>query len=404
MRDLDVILYGASGFVGRLTAEYLAKHAPDGLRVGLGGRSSTKLEALRSSLGVDWPIVIADSDDAAALAAMTARTRVVVSTVGPYQRYGIKLVEACARAGTHYADLTGEVLFVHRTASQFHELAQETGARIVHSCGFDSIPSDLGVLELHQAVERDGAGELGETVLQVVSMRGGFSGGTIDSMRAQVEEITADKSLRRIIADPYALSPARTEEPAPRSERDSFRVRRDPLTGDWTGPFVMASYNTRIVRRSNALRNWAYGRGFRYREEVGFGRSLAAPVLAGAMTAGLGAVAGGMMFGPTRAVLDKVLPAPGEGPSEATRRRGRFVMALTTRTTSGARYTAKVAAKGDPGYAATSVMLGESALCLALDESLPEAAGVLTPATAMGPALADRLRAAGFVIEARRAS
>jgi short subunit dehydrogenase-like uncharacterized protein len=234
-------------------------------------------------------------------------------------------------------------------------------------------------------------------------MRGGFSGGTIDSMRAQIEEITADRSKRRIVGDPYALSPAREQEPPSKAERDSFKVRRDPLTGVWTGPFVMASYNTRIVRRSNALQNWAYGRGFRYREEVAFGRSLTAPVLAGAMTAGLGAVAAGMVFKPTRVLLDKVLPAPGQGPSEATRERGRFKLAIDTRTSTGARYVASVAAKGDPGYAATSVMLGETALTLVGDdETLPKAAGVLTPATALGEALASRLRAAGFTLEAHR--
>jgi short subunit dehydrogenase-like uncharacterized protein len=408
-RPLDLVLYGASGFVGRLTAEHVARHAPAGLRVGLAGRSPDRLRAVRDGLGPaarDWPIVIADASDAASLAGLARGARVVVTTVGPYLRYGIGLVEACADAGTHYADLTGEVLFVRRAADRFHARAIATGARIVPSCGFDSVPSDLAVLALHTAAAADGAGDLEDVTLTVTSMRGGLSGGTIDSLRAQIDEVRADASLRHLLADPYGLSPDRATEPDLGDERDggggvgSLGVGRDADTGAWTGPFVMASYNTRIVRRSNALLDWAYGRRFRYREVISYGTSVAAPVLAAGSTGALGAMAAGLAFGPARVVLDRLLPRPGQGPGEETRRRGRFAMEVRARTSSNARYVAHVAAQGDPGYAATSVMLGESGLCLALDgDRLPARAGVLTPATAMGAVLADRLRAAGFRLE-----
>ena len=405
-RDLDVVVFGATGFVGRLLAGHLAEHAPDGTRTALAGRSASRLEEVRASLGsraADWPLLVADVQDPASVRAMVERTRVVATTVGPYQRYGLPLVEACAAAGTDYADLTGEVLFVRQTVDRFHDAAVASGARIVHACGFDSVPSDLAVLLAAEQARADGAGELEDTVLHVVSMRGGVSGGTIDSARAQVEAASADPALQRVVDDPYSLSPDRSAEPELGDERDRLTVGRDPELGRWTGPFVMAPFNTRIVRRSNALQGWAYGRRFRYREVMGFGTSPLAPVLATGMTAGLAAGLAGMSFGPTRAVLDRVLPKPGEGPGEKARANGHFRIEVVARTSTGARYTATVAAKGDPGYAATAVMQGESALCLALDrDRLPDRAGVLTPATAMGAALADRLRARGFEIAVRR--
>jgi short subunit dehydrogenase-like uncharacterized protein len=213
----------------------------------------------------------------------------------------------------------------------------------------------------------------------------------------------ASDQRKRVVGDPHALSPERSAEPELGKERDLRGVEHDGELGTWLGPFLMASINTRVVRRSNALQDWAYGRRFRYREVSGFGSGLAAPVKAVASTAGLGALAAGLAFGPTRALLDRVLPGPGEGPNERSREAGFFRIEIHARTSSGARYVCRVAAQGDPGYAATSVMLGESALCLALDgDHLPSRAGVLTPATAMGTALVDRLRAAGFKFETAR--
>jgi short subunit dehydrogenase-like uncharacterized protein len=402
-RSLDVVVFGASGFVGRLIAGHLAEHAPAEARIGLAGRSEEKLAAVRAELGptaAEWPLIVADSADPASLAAMAGATRMVATTVGPYRHSGLALVDACIAAGTDYADLTGEVLFVHESKER-HERAAEAGVRIVHSTGFDSIPSDLGVLLLHEAVSADGAGELGDTTLVVTALKGGLSGGTFASMKGQVDDMKAGGAVRKVVGDPYALSPDRAADPDGRDERDSVGVSRDATLGQWIAPFVMAPFNTRIVRRSNALQDWAYGRGFRYREVTGLGTGRLAPVVGAGMAGGLMALAGGLSVKPTRMLLDRVLPDPGEGPSEKARTNGLFRIEIHTTTTTGAHYVARVAAKGDPGYAATAVMMGESALCLALDrEKLPSRAGVLTPATAMGTALADRLRAAGMTLEA----
>ncbi|MFI7601691.1 saccharopine dehydrogenase family protein [Actinoplanes sp. NPDC049681] len=409
MRDHDIVVYGATGFVGALVAEYLAGHSPDGVRIALAGRSGERLASLRQRLGVDWPVIVADASDADALAAMAGSARVVVTTVGPYAKYGRALAHACAAAGTDYADLTGEVLFVRQSIDENHELARSTGARIVHSCGFDSIPSDLGVHVLHQRVAADGAGELTDTTLVVTSLRGGFSGGTIDSMRHQLDVVRRDRDLKRIAASPYSLSPDRAAEPDVGRQEDHVSLRGaevDPTLRGNLAPFVMASYNTRIVRRTNALRQYAYGRRFRYREVMSVGTSPLSPLIAAGTKAGLAALVVGLSLPPTRFVLDRILPKPGEGPSEQARREGHFTIDLYTRTTTGARYTARFRAKGDPGYAATALMLGEAALALAADrDSLPPSeGGVLTPATAMGDALVDRLRTAGVEITARNLS
>ncbi len=405
-RDVDVAVFGATGFAGRLVAGYLAEHAPLGLRIGLAGRSAQRLADVRAGLGAaasDWPLLMADSADRGSLESLARAARVVVTTVGPYRRQGLGLVQACASAGTHYADLTGEVLFIRESIDRCHASAQATGARIVHCCGFDSIPSDLGVLLLHDAADADGAGDLEDTTFIVTGLRGGFSGGTLASMAGQLDEMRADPVLRRTAGDPYALSPDREAEPRLGRERDLRQVRHDHDLGLWIGPFLMAGINTRVVRRSNALLDWAYGRQFRYREVTGFGSGRAAPVLATAVTAAMGGLAAGLAFRPARALLDRVLPGAGQGPSESTRKTGYFRIEIRTRTATGVRYRARLAAQGDPGYAATAVMLGESALCLALEgDALPERAGVLTPATAMGTVLAKRLRAAGQTLTAER--
>ena len=401
VRDHDLVLFGATGFVGRLTAAYLARAAPRDARIALAGRSRDRLEALRAELpgaASGWPLVVADTSDRATLDALAVSTTAVATTVGPYARYGLPLVEACAASGTHYADLTGEVPFVRASADRVHRQARATGARITHACGFDSVPSDLGALLTAQAARAEG-GTLTDTTLVLVSASGGVSGGTVDSMRLMVDEARSDPGQRALLADPYALSPDREAEPDVGRESDLHVLGR--IDGRWTGLFVMAFYNTRIVRRSNALQDWAYGREFRYREVMAFGRGPLGPALATATAAGVAGLGVGMALPPTRALLDRLLPAPGEGPSERTRERGHFRTETTGTSTTGARYRTTVAMKGDPGYAATAVMLGEAGLGLALDE-LPGLGGVLTPATALGGLLADRLRAAGAEIRTVR--
>jgi short subunit dehydrogenase-like uncharacterized protein len=406
-RTHDVVVYGATGFVGRLTAAYLAEHAPEGAGVALAGRSRERLEALRGRLGgraVDWPVLVADSSDRAALDELTGSARTVVTTVGPYAKYGMPLLASCAESGTHYADLTGEVFFIRDAIERFDDVARTSGARIVNSCGFDSIPSDLGVQSLHERARADGQGDLEDTTFVLTGMKGGVSGGTLASLKGQIDELRRNPDKRKVVADPYSLSPARDKEPDLGNQPDIHGPVREDDLGGWMAPFVMGSFNTRVVRRSNALQDWAYGRRLRYRELMRTGPGPVGLAKAAAITGGLGAAVGTLALPPTRALADRFLPSPGEGPSEQTRSAGFFRIEVHTRTSTGARYVAQIAAKGDPGYAATAVMLGESGLCLALDgETLPPTAGgVLTPAAAMGRALADRLRAAGWTLEVTR--
>ncbi|MGB5934769.1 MAG: saccharopine dehydrogenase NADP-binding domain-containing protein, partial [Ornithinimicrobium sp.] len=246
-REYDLILVGATGFVGRLTAAYLARSAPTDASIALAGRSRDKLERIRAELpqaAHDWPLLTVDVTDAGAAAEISARTSVIVTTVGPYATYGNELIAACAEQGTHYADLTGEVLFVHDVIEQHQDRAVETGARIVNSCGFDSVPSDLGVMLADQAAAADHEGRLVEASLHVRRAKGGFSGGTIDSMRQQMIAMTADPSTRRVVANPDALAAQRTTY-----GRGDGPIGKNPSTGRWHGPFVMSGYNTRVVRR-----------------------------------------------------------------------------------------------------------------------------------------------------------
>ncbi|OCB37191.1 enoyl-ACP reductase [Mycobacterium malmoense] len=411
-REFDIVLYGATGFVGKLTAEYLARSGPD-IRVALAGRSTDRLRAVRDTLGESarsWPLVAADASSPSTLNEMAARTRVVITTVGPYTRYGLPLVAACAAAGTDYADLTGEAMFVRESIDSYHKQAADTGARIVHACGFDSVPSDLSVYALYRAARDDGAGELADTDLVVRSFSGGVSGGTVASMLEVLDAASRDPDARRQLADPYTLSTDRGAEPeiGPQPDLPWRRGRQiaPELTGVWTSGFVMAPYNTRIVRRSNALLDWAYGRQFRYTESMSLGSSPLAPVASAAVggianaTFGLGSRYFRLL---PRRLVERIVPKPGTGPSEAARERGYYRIETYTTTTTGARYVARMEQRGDPGYKATSVLLGECGLALAFDrEKLPDLHGVLTPAAAMGDALLDRFPAAGVTLQVDR--
>lgn len=411
-REFDLVLFGATGFVGALTAQYLATAAPAGARIALAGRSLDKLATVRAGLpasAAQWALLHADSSDRASLDSLASRTRVVVTTVGPYVRYGLPLVRACAQAGTHCADLTGEPLFVRDCIDQYQEIATASGAKIVNSCGFDSIPSDLSVYQLYRRAVTDDAGELTDTTL-VASLKGAMSGGTIDTARAMMETIATDPAKGRVLSHPYSLSPDRTMDPNVGRQTDQALERAsgiDASLDGWVATFLMAQHNTKIVRRSNGLLGWDYGKNFRYREVMSTGSSRLSPAFAASVSGGivaimvLGAILSKVSAG--RRLLDRALPKPGTGPSETTRRAGWFTMKTVAETTSGAKYVCTFAAQGDPGYQATSVMLGEAALSLAFD-SLPELAGILTPAAAMGDALTERLsNADSFTIEVARA-
>lgn len=411
-REFDIVLYGATGFVGKLTAEYLAKAGGDA-RIALAGRSPDKLLAVRETLGEKpqgWPLITADASRPSTLNAMAARTQVVVTTVGPYAKYGLPLVAACAAAGTDYADLTGEPNFMRESIDLYHKQAVDTGARIVHSCGFDSIPSDLSVYALFRRATEEGSGELVDTTFVVRRLAGGFSGGTYASIAGVIRAMAGDAEVRRSMEDPYTLTPDRRAEPelGPQSDlpwRRGGEIAPE-LSGIWTTGFLMGPVNTRVVRRSNALQDWAYGRRFRYAECQSLGSSVVAPV-ASALATGVGAAVTGLgsrfLDKVPEKVIEWVLPEPGTGPSERTRESGHYTVETYTTTTTGARYRATISQKGDPGYKATSVLLGESGLALALDrDKLSSLHGVLTPAAAMGDALLARFPAAGVSLEISR--
>jgi len=393
-REFDLVLFGASGFTGRLVAEYLTAHAPPGVRWALAGRDREKLERIRSTRAPTTSIVVADAHDDDALDALAARARVVVSTVGPYSRHGTPLIRACIGRGTDACDITGEPDWIRDNVDRFHDAARESGARIVHCCGFDSIPSDLGVRLLHVTFGVRHATRLARARLYVRRVRGGISGGTAASMLDLLERAAGDRALRRLLADPYSLNP-----PGERSGpdgRDPQSARYDEDLGRWTAPFVMASINTRIVRRSNALLGYPYGRDFRYGESV-----LAAGRVRAALAAvGQAAFTAGAVFAPTRRLLRRVLPSPGQGPSRERREAGCFDILLRGHGEDPAAPPIDVVVAGDrdPGYGMTALMLAESALCLALDE--PDSpGGVLTPAAAMGGPLTVRLGRAGMRLD-----
>jgi short subunit dehydrogenase-like uncharacterized protein len=412
--EFDVIVWGATGFTGRLVAEYLARtQDTHRARWALGGRDRSKLEQVRAKIAgvntacAELPLVLANAQDAASLDALVGRTRVVISTVGPYARYGSELVAACARGGTDYCDLTGEVQWMRRMIDAHDAQARESGARIVHTCGFDSIPSDLGVLMLQEYMREQHGGHCDRVRFFTTKMKGGVSGGTVASMLQMMDELEKDPSLRRVLGNSHALDPEpRRGRP---EERDQMGVRYDAELGSWTAPFFMASVNTRVVRRSNALLGHPWGKDFLYSEASSFGPGAKGLLTATSLTAGMGVFLGLSSVSRVRKELEKrVLPAPGAGPSEEQREKGSFAIKLlgegqSTRTGARVKLVGKVAAKGDPGYAATSRMLAESALCLAFDD-VPSAGGILTPASGMGTRLIDRLRKADMTFEVREAT
>ncbi len=401
-REYDVVVWGATGFTGALVAEYLSQQYGVGqtLRWAIAGRSEQKLIKLRDSLGesaASLDMIVADSFDEAALDRMANRTRVVITTVGPYAKYGSALVAACVTNGTHYCDLAGEAQWIRRMIDQHHDAATASGARIVHCCGFDSVPMDVGVWFLQREARQRYGSYCESIALLVKAMRGGPSGGTLASMMNLIREAREDRNVARVLRDPYGLNPE-GERDGP-DGGDQRSVIYDKLVGAWTAPFVMAGINTRVVRRSHALQGYPYGRDFRYREATIVGDGVSGWVRASALTGGLGGFVAAASFGPTRRLLQRFVPEPGEGPDREQRENGFFDLRQFGRLPDGNVITSRITGDRDPGYGSTSRMLSECAACLALDD-LTSAGGVLTPAAAMGGALLDRLQAnAGLSFE-----
>ena len=399
-KEFDVVLFGASGFTGRLVAEYLLAQYPDAtLCWAMAGRNKAKLEQVAAELGAQHiPILIGDSGDDAALTELVRRTRVVCTTVGPYALYGSALVAACARHGTHYCDLAGEVQWMRQMIGQHQGQAADSGARIVHTCGFDSIPSDLGVLFLQNAMREAHGVPATHIKYRTAGFSGGFSGGTVYSMINMFDEIARDPGLRKVMGDPYSLNPPGASRGTDKNDQTGAVYDEDLQR--WTLPFVMSAINTRVVRRSNALMNDAYGADFNYDEAVlcraGQG-ALKSKIAATAMSLGTISVA----LKPTRAIARHFLPAPGEGPDREQREKGYFDIYLYGKhpADSSGNMIARVIGDRDPGYGSTSKMLAQAAVCLAQDQ-LSCSGGFWTPASAMGTTLIDRLIAdAGLSFE-----
>ncbi len=394
-REFDVVVWGASGFTGQLVAEYLFGRygIDDSLRWAIGGRNPARLEAVRAGLGPDaarLPIVTGESSDAESMLALAGRTRVVCSTVGPYAKYGSPLVAACVKSGTDYCDLTGEIHWMQRMIDSHVDAAQASGARIVHCCGFDCIPSDLGTWFVQREMRTRHGVASPHVKMRVKGFSGGASGGTIASMLNMMDEAQRDPSVTRAMNEPYSINPKDQRSGPDAPER--MGSSHDADFGEWIAPFVMAGVDTKVVRRSNALLGFAYGKDFRYDEGVLMGAGPAGAIKATAMSVGLAAGMALATVGPLRRAFSGRLPAPGEGPDRATREAGYFDLRFHAAHPSDPALAlrARVTGDRDPGYGSTSKMLGESAVCLARDD-VPADGGFWTPAAVMGEALLPRL-------------
>ncbi len=398
-REFEIVVWGATGFTGKLTAECLARRSAEigDVRWALGGRNQAKLESVRKEIGAETgidtssiPILLGDSADEAFMAELAQRTRVVCSTVGPYAKYGSELVAACAANGTHYCDLTGESHWMQRMIETHQVAAGESGARIVFTCGFDCIPSDLGAFFLQQEMTKRHGARCSAIQFRVEGFSGGASGGTIASMLNMMEEAETDSQIVHAINDPYALNP-KGQRSGPDGSR-SLRPRYDAGFEQWVAPFVMGGIDSQVVRRTNALLDYPYGRDFRYDEAVLMGSGPLGFAKATATSAGTAAMMLAMSVGAIRRSLAGRLPSPGEGPSKEKREAGYFKIQLRGEHPTDPAKTLRGCVTGDrdPGYGSTSKMLVESALCLARDP-LKVGGGFWTPASAMGEPLLARL-------------
>ena len=374
-REFDIIVYGASGFTGRLVAEYMQQQYGRSVNWAMAGRSTEKLAQVRDEMGIDaaTPLIAANADNEAELAAMAARTKVMITTVGPYQLYGSPLVAACVTAGTDYVDLSGEPGWMYEMIEAHDAAAKASGARIVHSCGFDSIPFDLGVYYLQQAAQEKLGTPCSQIRTRVRAMNGEFSGGTAASLGATMAAVSKNPDLLGILANPFSLANGH-EGPAQPADNAPYE---DEATGQWVAPFIMAAINTKNIHRSNALLDHAYGKDFLYDEMMQCGAGDEGKAMA-------------EFVATSNPLAGDDVPQPGEGPSKESREAGNYDVLFIGTTDNGARMEAAVGGDMDPGYGSTSKMLAESAMCL-LQDSDGLAGGVYTPAPAMGDKLIKRL-------------
>lgn len=387
----DIVIFGATSFVGQILCRYMVeRHGVDGeLDWAIAGRNAEKLQSVAADTGADVTQIVCDANDAAALADMAASTKLVISTVGPYALYGSKLVAAVAEAGIDYVDLTGEPQWMQKMIDRYHDRAVETGARIVHACGFDSVPSDLGVWFVQQQAQE----RFGETCnsirMGVKAMKGGASGGTVASMMNMMDDVAAEPELRKVLANPYAL--------APKGDRDGVDQPNVTLPDydlgldSWTAPFVMAATNTRIVFRTHALLGHPWGDDFTYGESMMMGQGFGGRAKAFGMSGAMGGFMGAAAVGPMRKLMAKALPESGEGPSPEKQESGFYDLRFHGTTPSGDEIMVKVTGDRDPGYGSTSKILAEAATTLLQRSHDETSGGCLTPATALGAPFVDAL-------------
>jgi len=387
-RTHDIVLFGATSFVGQILTQYMVdRHGNDGdVAWAMAGRNASKLAEVADDAGAAVDRIVVDADDAAGLAEMCAHTNLVISTVGPYALYGSKLVAAVAEAGIDYVDLTGEPQWMQRMIDRYHERAVETGARIVHSCGFDSVPSDMGVWFLQrEAQERFGA-PCSSISMAVKAAKGGASGGTVASMMNMMDEVSADPSLRDVLANPYALA-VPGDRQGPDQPNVTLPVHDDGLES-WLAPFVMAATNTRVVFRTHSLLGHPWGADFTYGEAMMTGDGWSGRAKAMAVSAAMASMMGAASFGPVRSLMAPLLPDPGEGPSPEKQEAGFYDLRFHGTTAGGDEITAAVTGDRDPGYGSTAKILAEAATTLADSDA---EGGFWTPATALGDPFIDAL-------------
>ena len=388
-RELDLIIWGATGFTGQLVSEYISKQYTNStLKWGIAGRNKEKVLSVAKRLNIDKErIFIADSNNIDTLKKLTSKTKVICTTVGPYAKYGSNLVEACVETNTNYCDITGETQWIRKMIDKYHLKAKENKVKIINSCGFDSIPSDMGVFYSQKKLFEKTGKYASKINMRVAGAKGGISGGTYNSLSNVLEGARVDKDVRKTLTNPYGLNPIDKQSGPDKADLQS--VIFDKVSNSWIAPFVMAGINTKIVRRSHALIDFKYGSDFSYNEATLSGKGI------------LGKLKGYFSLIPIflatrkkgsllKKMVDYILPKSGEGPSEKTRISGyynlRFYLTYQNKT-----HISKVIGDMDPGYGSTSKMLAESAVCLALDKT-PETYGILTPSVALGDPLLKRLQ------------
>ncbi|MGA6135502.1 saccharopine dehydrogenase family protein [Acinetobacter dispersus] len=408
--NYDLVVFGATSFVGQILTQYLAEYfaiQKEQIRWAIAGRSQQKLQQVKDALGPIGqavPILVADANNQTELDALCAQTRVVVSTVGPYALYGEPLIQACVNNGTDYCDLTGETQWIKHMITKYEAQAQQSGARIVHCCGFDSVPSDMGVYYLQQQAQQQFNAPATQVSMRVKTLKGGASGGTVASLINVIQEAAADPALRKDLLNPYILCPADHGN----TQRQIYikSAKFDPDFNAWIAPFVMAAVNERVVQRSNALSGNAYGNNFRYNEAILTGEGFKGRLKALAVVSGLGAFMLAAVSKPISQVMERyLLPKPGEGPTPEQQLAGRFDLRFVGKTDAGQSLKIKVTGDRDPGYGSTGKMLGQAALSLAIDHAKDSGksttqGGFWTPATMFDDRFIQRLtKHAGLTFE-----